>query len=90
MAKLRSKMASVFVEAASKGQLNTFKELLMKHSLDLNAKNDSGSTALHSACRYGHLDIVRELFLMAKRKRVEILEVEDKDGRRALHLAAEG
>lgn len=90
MAKLKSKMLSVLVEAASTGQLNTIKELLTKYPLDLNAKDDSGKTALHSACRYGHLEIVQELYFMAKQKHLEIFEVEDQEGRRALHLAAEG
>ncbi len=85
MAKLKSKMVSVLVEAAASGQHNVVKTLLINYPLEIDAKNDSGHTALHAACLHGHHQII--LWLLG---RGAGLEQQDDKGRRALHHATKG
>ncbi len=85
MAKLKSKTVSILLEAAASGQLNVIKTLLTNYPVEVDAKNDSGRTALHAACLHGHHQII--LWLLG---RGADLEHKDDKGRRALHHAAKG
>ncbi|OHS93014.1 hypothetical protein TRFO_40664 [Tritrichomonas foetus] len=61
-------------------------KLLAKQSLiDINAKNQDGTTALHIACRDGKTEIVEFLI---KQEFIDI-NMKDKDGSTPLHLACE-
>ena len=87
MAKLKSKIISLLVEAAESGDLHIVKSLVLKHQVEIDAKNASGRTAFQAACLNGHQEIIK--WLLSTREEID-LEQEDDKGRRALHLAAKG
>ncbi|CAN6708369.1 unnamed protein product [Malus baccata var. baccata] len=82
MIQLRENQA--FFDAVRRGDWSEAKEFLTLHP---NAKTavDSWGTALHSAARFGHKQIVEELVLLMT---VEDLEIKDGNGSTALALAA--
>ncbi|XP_046845850.1 protein phosphatase 1 regulatory subunit 12B-like isoform X1 [Xenia sp. Carnegie-2017] len=73
---------TVFLSAASAGDLEEVKKLLQKGS-DVNYQNSDGLTALHQACVDENYDLV-ELLVQNKAD----LEVRDNEGWTALHAAA--
>jgi len=50
----------VFLKASSKGDFEVVR-MLLKNGIDTDSRTKKGSTALHLAARYGHLDIVKLL-----------------------------
>jgi ankyrin repeat protein len=50
--------------AACEGHLDIVKYLLLRPRMKVDARADSGDTALTIACRYGHADVVK--FLVVK------------------------
>lgn len=48
-------------EAASSGDVNSLKELLLIHGTEINSRNDKWETPLFCACAAGHLDVTRLL-----------------------------
>ena len=50
----------VFFDASSKGKFELVRTLI-KSGIDVSARTKKGSTAMHLAARYGHLDIVKLL-----------------------------
>ena len=62
-------------------------ELLLQKGADVNAKNNDGFTVLHWATKERHVEAAELLLLLAQR--VDVNVSADKDGRTALHYAAE-
>lgn len=75
-------------------------ESLIKHGADINAKDISGKTALHYACKTGSKDVANLIMkngdqitdlnkgeVTDKDKKFTDLNIQDKDGNTALHLA---
>lgn len=52
--------AAPLIDAISNGDIETV-QTLVKKGVNVNAKDDTGSTALHEACYRGYVDIVRLL-----------------------------
>ncbi|RFN46936.1 ankyrin repeat protein [Fusarium flagelliforme] len=70
--------------ASSEGNVAITKRLL-EHGADWKKQCSFGKTALHVAAHGGHLEIVK---LLATEKYRVILDIQDRDGRTALHLAS--
>jgi len=70
-------------DAAATGDLEMCKKRMAASWTKIDAKDSQGRTALHEACRYGHLDIVK--FLKEKGAKTDVTTV---DGTTSLHLAA--
>jgi ankyrin repeat protein len=81
----RSPETDALLRAAREGKDDTVKALLSSPDVDVNAKDENGSTALIEAARYGHDDVVRALLA-----RGADLKAKDKDGKTALMLAVQG
>ena len=58
--KLEKNHNQVFFDASSKGKFELVRTLI-KSGIDVSARTKKGSTAMHLAARYGHLDIVKLL-----------------------------
>lgn len=81
--KLREKLGNIFVEAAQEGDLDLLQELLENHKVSVDVmdhKSTPGFTALHVACREGHLKVVEWLL-----ERGADIEKPDEKGRTALY-----
>ena len=77
-------MESQLLQASTDGYLSTVKDLITKHGLNPNeVRESSGLTALHLACKHGHLDITRYLI----REQNCNPETTTPNGRTPLHLA---
>jgi len=81
----RSQETEALLRAASAGNADTVRTLLVSPNVDVNGVDDQGNTALILAARFGHNDVVTAL-LLAKAD----VKVKNKDGKTALMLAAEG
>ena len=85
--KLKSKLGDLMVEASYEGDLYLVSEMINIHkvSVDSVLQAKGGMTALHMACRSGHIDIINLLL-----ERGADLEKPDDRGRRAIHFAVKG
>ena len=81
----RSPETEALLRAASAGNADTVKTLLVSPNVDVNGIDDQGNTALIQAARFGHDEVVRDL-LVAKAD----VTVKNSEGKTALMLAAEG
>lgn len=78
-------LTCILVTAAAEGEMDQVKVMVEDKEIPINSCiGKSGVNALHMACKYGHLRIVK--WLIEKGLHIEI---EDLQGRRALHYAAE-
>lgn len=84
MENIKMSLSSLVVEAAAEGQPFILKELLIKYAVEVNSKDVHGRSSLHMACRRGHLDVVKILI-----EYNASVELEDDEGNRAVHHAAE-
>ena len=84
LAELIEKEQSLFFRVVEKGNLRVAKLLYSRHSVDVNALNSAGTTALHIACKCGFVDMVEWLIDEAK---ADIEKAID-SGHRAIHFAA--
>jgi len=71
--------------ATREGNTAMVRSLLSGHNIDVNATDESGSTPLLEAARYGHDEICRILIAAGAN-----LKVKDRDGKTALQLAIQG
>lgn len=72
------------VKSAANGDVQTCEEVLMRKEADVNGMF-GGHTALQAASQHGHIEVVKLLL-----KHNADVEIEDKDGDRAIHHAAFG
>ncbi|MFN7095603.1 MAG: ankyrin repeat domain-containing protein [Burkholderiales bacterium] len=54
-----------FRQAADKGDIEAIKDAIAHGKVDINSSGESGNTALHNACRKGHLSVIEELLRSA-------------------------
>ncbi|CAF1166402.1 unnamed protein product [Adineta steineri] len=73
-----------FVKASATGDRKRIEKLLKRPNIDING-SFAGHTALQAAAQNGHIQIIRLLI-----QHNASLEIEDKDGDRAIHHAAFG
>jgi len=84
---MKSDMVNLLIEAAGEGDFHLVRELLNNYNVPVDAARKSdGVTALHLACRNGHLKIVQ--WLIEEKKAV--IEKADSSGRRAIYFAVKG
>lgn len=81
----RSPETEALLRAASAGNADTVKTLLVSPNVDINGIDDQGNTALIQAARFGHDEVVRDLLVA----RADVT-VKNSEGKTALILAAEG
>lgn len=81
----RSPETEALLRAASAGNADTVKTLLVSPNVDVNGIDDQGNTALIQAARFGHDEVVKDL-LIAKAD----VTIKNSEGKTALMLAAEG
>jgi ankyrin repeat protein len=81
----RSPETDALLRAASAGNADTVRNLLVSPDVDVNGIDDQGNTALMEAARFGHDEVVTAL-LTAKTD----VKIKNKEGKTALMLAAEG
>uniref|UniRef100_A0A146LRU8 RING-type E3 ubiquitin transferase n=1 Tax=Lygus hesperus TaxID=30085 RepID=A0A146LRU8_LYGHE len=72
------------VKSAANGDVQTCEEVLLRKEADVNGMF-GGHTALQAASQHGHIEVVKLLL-----KHSADVEIEDKDGDRAIHHAAFG
>jgi len=70
-------------DAAADGDLDMCKKRLTNTWTKLDAQDAQGKTALHEACRWGHLEVVK--FLISKGAKTDLTT---KEGTTLLHLAS--
>jgi len=70
-------------DAAADGNLEQCKQRLSSSWTKINAQDAQGKTALHEACRWGHIEVAK--FLISQKADPKITTVE---GTTVLHLAA--
>ena len=78
-------LVKVLFMAVENGVACLVEDLLSRYIINVNARTSNGSTALHSACFNGHLEIVDSLH-----EHNANIEIEDKDGNLPIHLAVLG
>ena len=71
--------------ATREGNTDMVRSLLSGRDIDVNATDESGSTPLLEAARYGHDEICRILIAAGAN-----LKAKDRDGKTALQLAIQG
>jgi ankyrin repeat protein len=81
----RSPETDALLRAASMGNADTVRSILVSPNVDVNGIDEHGNTALIEAARFGHDEVVTAL-LMAKAD----MKVKNDEGKTALMLAAEG
>jgi ankyrin repeat protein len=81
----RSLETDALLRAASVGNADTVRTLLVSPNVDVNGIDDHGNTALIQAARFGHDEVVTAL-LIAKAD----VKTKNDEGKTALMLAAEG
>jgi len=79
-----AQVAALF-RATREGNTDMVKSLLASPGVDVNARDESGSTPLLEAARFGHDNICRLLIAAGAN-----LNAKDKDGKTALQLAIQG
>jgi ankyrin repeat protein len=79
-----AQVAALF-RATREGNTEMVRSLLSAPGIDVNATDESGSTPLLEAARFGHDDICRTLIAAGAN-----LKSKDKDGKTALQLAIQG
>ena len=79
-----AQVAALF-RATREGNTDMVKSLLASPGVDVNARDESGSTPLLEAARFGHDNICRILIAAGAN-----LNAKDKDGKTALQLAIQG
>jgi ankyrin repeat protein len=82
---IRSPETDALLRAASVGNADTVRTLLVSPNVDVNGIDDHGNTALIQAARFGHDEVVTAL-LVAKAD----VKTKNDEGKTALMLAAEG
>jgi ankyrin repeat protein len=70
-----------FRQAADKGDIEAIKDAIAHGKVDINSSGESGNTALHNACRKGHLSVIEELL-----KSAADITKENKQGKIPLQL----
>ena len=81
----RTPETEALLRAASAGNADTVKTLLVSPNVDVNGIDDQGNTALIQAARFGHDEVVRDLLVA----RADVT-IKNSEGKTALMLAAEG
>ena len=79
-----AQVAALF-RATREGNTDMVRSLLSAPGIDVNATDETGSTPLLEAARYGHDDICRILIAAGAN-----LKSKDRDGKTALQLAIQG
>lgn len=79
-----AQVAALF-RATREGNTDMVRSLLSAPGADVNAKDESGSTPLLEAARFGHDNICRMLIAAGAN-----LKAKDRDGKTALQLAIQG
>ena len=79
-----AQVAALF-RATREGNVDMVRSLLASPGVDVNARDENGSTPLLEAARYGHDNICRILIAAGAN-----LKAKDKDGKTALQLAIQG
>ena len=79
-----AQVAALF-RATREGNVDMVRSLLASPGVDVNARDETGSTPLLEAARYGHDNICRILIAAGAN-----LKAKDKDGKTALQLAIQG
>ena len=79
-----AQVAALF-RATREGNTDMVRSLLSAPGIDVNATDETGSTPLLEAARYGHDDICRILISAGAN-----LKSKDRDGKTALQLAIQG
>ena len=79
-----AQVAALF-RATREGNTDMVRSLLSAPGVDVNAKDESGSTPLLEAARFGHDNICRMLIAAGAN-----LKAKDRDGKTALQLAIQG
>ena len=79
-----AQVAALF-RATREGNTDMVRSLLSAPGIDVNATDETGSTPLLEAARYGHDDICRILIAAGAN-----LKSKDRDGKTALQLAIKG
>ena len=79
-----AQVAALF-RATREGNTDMVRSLLSSPGVDVNAKDESGSTPLLEAARFGHDNICRMLIAAGAK-----LNAKDRDGKTALQLAIQG
>lgn len=87
LSKLSSKLSDLFVEAAGEGDLYLVNNMVKNYQVSLDATHQStaGLTALHLACRRGHIPVIK--WLLDQKANIEKA---DQKGRRAIYYAVKG
>jgi len=85
--RIKSNMVNLFIEAAGEGDFHLVRELINNYKVPVDsARKSDGVTALHLACRSGHLKLVQWLL---EEKKADIEKVDNK-GRRAIYFTIKG
>lgn len=79
-----AQVAALF-RATREGNTDMVRSLVSAPGVDVNAKNETGSTPLLEAARFGHDNICRILIAAGAN-----LKAKDRDGKTALQLAIQG
>jgi len=79
-----AQVAALF-RATREGNTDMVRSLLAAPGVDVNVRDESGSTPLLEAARYGHDNICRMLIAAGAN-----LKAKDRDGKTALQLAIQG
>ena len=79
-----AQVAALF-RATREGNTDMVRSLLSAPGVDVNAKDETGSTPLLEAARFGHDNICRMLIAAGAN-----LKAKDRDGKTALQLAIQG